>query len=50
MVNLYSTHCPKCFVLESKLNDKGIPYKIITDTELMLKKGFNLMPILEVNN
>lgn len=49
MIILYTTGCPKCFVLESKLKDKGIQYEIITDTELMLKKGFNFMPILEVD-
>ncbi len=46
---LYTTHCPKCRVLESKLNDKGLPYTVIDDMDEMVAKGFQAAPILEVN-
>ena len=48
-VVLYSTHCPKCEVLESKLEKKGIEYSVVTDVNLMLEKGFSQAPLLEVN-
>ena len=48
-VILYSTDCPKCSVLETKLNQKNIEYKTIRDIDLMVKKGFMNMPVLEVN-
>jgi len=48
MVILYSTHCPKCQVLEKKLDQKNIKYDIIDDEELMINKGFINVPILEV--
>ena len=34
---LYSTHCPKCNVLEKKLNSKSIQYTIIDDIEELKK-------------
>lgn len=49
MIVLYSTGCPKCKILEAKLNAKGIQYSTVTDVNLMLSKGFNLMPVLEAN-
>lgn len=48
-VILYSTNCPKCKVLEAKLKRKGIAYSIITDVDLMIKKGFKQAPILEID-
>jgi len=47
-VILYTTHCPQCEILEKKLNDKKIPYEEITDTLTMIKKGFSVVPVLEV--
>ena len=48
-VVLYSTHCPKCRVLEAKLNQKGINYETNTDVKLMEQKGFVAVPKLEVD-
>lgn len=48
-VILYSTNCPKCKVLEKKLDSTGINYKIITDEDLMISKGFTSAPMLEVD-
>ncbi len=48
-VILYSTNCPKCKVLEKKLDSTGINYKIITDEGLMISKGFTSAPMLEVD-
>lgn len=49
-VVLYSTNCPKCKVLEKKLDSIGIDYKIVTDENLMISKGFSSAPMLEVDD
>lgn len=46
---LYSTHCPKCNVLEKKLDNLGIKYDIVTDIDVMQEKGFMSAPMLEVD-
>jgi len=46
-LTLYTTGCPKCKVLEKKLQDKNIKYDEVTDTDIMIGKGFNEAPILE---
>ena len=46
---LYSTHCPKCCVLEKKLQQKGITYQEVNDIAIMQEKGFLSVPILEVD-
>ena len=48
-VTLYSTHCPKCKVLEMKLKQKNINYEEINDVEIMKAKGFMSAPKLEVD-
>lgn len=48
-VVLYSTHCPKCSVLEKKLQSMNISYKLETDQDLMISKGFTSAPMLEVD-
>ena len=47
---LYTTHCPKCKVLEKKLKDNHIDFEVISDEELMIQKGFTEAPKLEVND
>ena len=48
-ITLYSTHCPKCNVLEKKLKTKNIVYEEINDVEIMKEKGYLTVPILEVD-
>ena len=48
-IKLYTTHCPKCKVLESKLKNKNIEYDEISDIEEIQSKGYMSVPILEVN-
>lgn len=48
-VILYSTNCPKCKVLEKKLDNSGIQYEVVTDEDLMIEKGFLSAPMLEVD-
>ncbi len=48
-VILYSTHCPKCNILEKKLKEKNITYTEINDVNVMTEKGFITVPMLEVD-
>lgn len=47
---LYSIGCPKCKILESKLQSKGIYYTKNTSVEDMEKLGFTTVPMLNVND
>lgn len=49
MVNLYSTGCPKCKILEMKLNQKNIKFNEINDIEVLRKKNFLSVPVLEID-
>ena len=46
---LYEHGCPRCKVLKSKLDQKGIKYEDISDVEVMKSKGFQEAPKLDVN-
>lgn len=48
-VVLYSTHCPRCQVLATKLDNAGIAYTTFTDVDEMSKKGIMSVPMLEVD-
>lgn len=47
---LYTTHCPKCTVIEKKLKAKNISYTEIDDVATMQALGFHSLPILKVDN
>ena len=49
-VTLYTTHCTKCMVLEKKLTAKNIEYSTVEDVNLMISKGFDTMPMLEIDD
>lgn len=46
---LYSTGCPKCRILESKLNQNGIKYNLVDNEDVMIEKGFMSAPMLEID-
>ena len=46
---LYSTGCPRCNVLETKLKNKGIDFEEVNDEDIMINNGFDTVPILEVD-
>lgn len=48
-VILYTTHCPRCSVLEKKLNMKNIAYEECSDIDSMQSKGILQVPVLEVD-
>lgn len=47
MLIVYSTGCPQCKVLISKLKEKTIPYEVISDIDIMLEKGIQSVPVIE---
>ena len=49
MITLYSTHCPRCCIIEKKLKSKGIDFELFDDEDAMLEKGFKEVPKLEVD-
>lgn len=49
MIVMYSTHCPRCLILEKKLNEAGVDYKVCEDKQIMTEKGFDFIPVLEVD-
>lgn len=49
IVTLYSTNCPRCVVLEKKLQNARINFSINNNIEEMLALGFLEAPILMVD-
>lgn len=49
MVTLYTIHCPKCNVLQKKMEQKGIEYTAVENIEEIQKLGFTQLPILNVD-
>ena len=48
-VVLYTTHCPRCTVLEKKLQQHNISYTSVTDVDEMLRMGLQSAPALNVD-
>lgn len=46
---LYTTYCPKCKVLETKLNQKNIQFELNDNVRELIKKGYAQAPMLEVD-
>lgn len=48
-VKFYSNDCPRCKILQQKLDEKGVMYEKVSDVETMKQKGFKSAPMLEVD-
>lgn len=48
-MTLYTTHCPKCRILEAGLKSKNAMYEVCEDVHKMEELGFMSAPVLEVN-
>ena len=48
-VKLYTTHCPKCKILEERLNEKKVKYDVIDNIEELQKMNFKSVPNLEID-
>lgn len=49
-ITLYTTHCPRCTILEKKLNEKNLSFNTFEDVNEMIKLGFTTVPILKVDD
>lgn len=49
-VTLYTTHCPKCRMIEKRLAEKGIKYSEVADIGEITKRGFKSVPMLQVDD
>lgn len=50
MIVLYTTKtCPKCGIVKAKLENKKIEYTLINDESILEEKGYDLLPVLEVD-
>lgn len=49
IVFYHTNTCPVCRGIEIKLNQKKIEYTSVMDTDILLAKGINHPPALEVN-
>ena len=47
---LYSTDCPQCKILKSKLDAKKIAYTVVSDMNELQEAGILSVPALYVNN
>ena len=45
---LYSTSCPKCKILETKLQNADVHYTKNTSIDEMTKLGFTTVPMLKI--
>ena len=43
---VYTTHCPKCNVLETKLKRSSIAYDVTDDIQPVIDAGFMSAPVL----
>lgn len=50
MLTLFSTECPKCRVLEHKLNQNNIAYEKSSDIQEVIDKGFMSAPVLKLDD
>ena len=49
MIVLFSTNCPRCRVLEQKLNAANINFITINDMQEVINQGFVSAPVLRVD-
>ena len=50
MITLYSTHCPRCIILERKLKEKNIEHIEINDIDEMIRLGLTYAPALKIDD
>lgn len=50
MVTLFTTGCPRCRVLSTKLKAKGIDFNISEDVTEITDRGFESAPVLKIDS
>ena len=49
MIKLFTTHCPKCVILEKKMKSKNIDFETIDDQNKLIELGLKSFPAIEVD-
>lgn len=49
-IKIYSTGCPRCRVLESKLNKAHIEYEECDDIDVMRSMGITEVPVIDIGD
>lgn len=53
MITLYSSHCPKCIVLENQMKNKKLDFEVVTDENIYMpiakEKNIMSMPFAEID-
>lgn len=49
MITLYTTGCPRCKVLETKLNQAGMKFGVVNDPKKIMEMGFVTAPVMTVD-
>lgn len=49
MIKLYTIDCPRCKILEQKLVAANIEFETCRDKAIMMARGFDLLPLIEVD-
>ena len=50
MIKLYTTGCPQCKVLETKLELKGVEVEKIEDRKYIIELGLRSVPVLQLED
>lgn len=51
MITIYKTeHCPMCKLLTQKLEEKHIPFNVVSEINILKQKNILQVPMLEINN
>lgn len=48
-ITVYTTHCPKCNMLEKMLKNAGFEYTTFEDVDKMVEMGLQSAPYMQVN-
>lgn len=49
MITVYTVGCPRCLILEKKLVQANISYRVCEDKEKMIARGIDHLPVMEVD-
>jgi glutaredoxin len=49
VITVYTTHCPRCKILEKTLTSRGVDYVAVEDVDVIMARGFQMVPMMEVD-
>ena len=49
MITLFTTHCPKCRMLEKKMQQKGIEYTETEKLDELIRAGYSSAPMIKTD-